>query len=102
MHRRGDDDLNLLAIEVKRASNSFDYELDNIKLHLFTAPDDGTGYGYFLGATIVALDTDALGPRRLEIGRLFVDGKCRYRADFLADKLVTLDFLRPPEHFKEA
>jgi len=97
VHRRGDDELNLLAIEVKRASNSLDYELDNIKLHLFTAPNDGSGYGYALGASVIALDTDEFGPRCLEIGRLFVDGQCRYRAPFLAREPARLPFLKTPE-----
>lgn len=97
VHRRGDDDLNLLAIEVKRASNSFDYELDNIKLHLFTAPNDGSGYGYVLGASVIALDTDDFGLRRLEIGRTFIDGQCRYRAAFIADRPARSPFLEPPE-----
>ena len=97
VHQRGDDDLNLLAIEVKRASNWLDYELDNIKLHLFTAPDDGSGYGYALGASVIALDTDEFGRRGLEIGRLFIDGQCRYRAPFIADEAVQLSFLKTPE-----
>jgi hypothetical protein len=97
IHQRGKNELNLLVIEVKRASNSFDDELDNIKLHLFTAPDDGSGYGYILGASVIAFDNDELGKRRLHIGRLFVDGRCRYRAEFLANELVTHEFLKTPE-----
>jgi hypothetical protein len=97
VHRRGDDELNLLVIEVKRASNSFDDELDNIKLHLFTAPNDGSGYGYILGATVIAFDDDKFGERRLEVGRLFIDGQCRYRANFLEKEQAFHDFLKAPE-----
>lgn len=97
VHQRGKNQLNLLVIELKRASNSFDDELDNIKLHLFTAPDDGSGYGYILGASVIAFDNDELDERRLHIGRLFVDGRCSYRAAFLAKEAVTYDFLKTPE-----
>ena len=97
VHRRGKNELNLLVVELKRASNCFDDELDNIKLHLFTAPDDGRGYGYILGASVIAFDNDELGKRHLYIGRLFVDGHCRYRAEFLANELVTHDFLKTLE-----
>ncbi len=97
VHERGKNELNLLVIELKRASNSFDDELDNIKLHLFTAPDDGSGYGYILGASVIAFDNDELGERRLHIGRLFVDGRCSYRAAFLAKEAVTYDFLKTAE-----
>lgn len=97
IHHRGEDDLNLLAIELKRASNTFDDKLDNIKLHLFTGLTYESGYAYILGASVIAFDTDDHGPRRLKIGRLFIDGQCRYRAPFLADEPVTLPFLKTPE-----
>jgi hypothetical protein len=97
VHQRGKNELNLLVIELKRASNSFDDELDNIKLHLFTAPDDGSGYGYILGASVIAFDNDQLGERRLHVGRLFIDGRCNYRAEFLANEAVTHEFLKTPE-----
>jgi hypothetical protein len=97
VHERGEDENNLLVLELKRASNDLDDELDCIKLHLFTIQHENYGYSYILGATVIAFDDDRFKSRRLEIGRLFIDGQCRYRADFLAKEAVTLDFLKTPE-----
>jgi hypothetical protein len=97
VHERGVDTNNLVAIEVKRASNSPDDELDCIKLHLFTIQHEDYGYRYILGATVIAFDDDKFGERRLEIGRLFIDGQCRYRAKFLENEPATHDFLKTPE-----
>ncbi len=97
VHERGVDTNNLVAIEVKRASNSPDDELDCIKLHLFTIQHEDYGYRYILGATVIAFDDDKFGERRLEIGRLFIDGQCRHRAKFLENEPATHDFLKTPE-----
>jgi len=97
VHERGVDTNNLVAIEVKRASNSPDDQLDCIKLHLFAIQHEDYGYRYILGATIIAFDDDKFGERRLEIGRLFIDGQCRYRAKFLEKQLATHDFLKTLE-----
>jgi hypothetical protein len=95
VHERGVDTNNLIAIEVKRASNSPDDELDCIKLRLFTIQHEDYGYGYILGATVIAFDDDTFNSRRLEIGRLFINGEGRYRAQFLENSPLKLDFLRP-------
>jgi hypothetical protein len=73
VHQRGHDDCNLLVTELKRASNTIDDELDNLKLELFVKQDYEDGYGYLLGASIIAYDSDEFGARRLELGKLFVD-----------------------------
>jgi hypothetical protein len=86
VHERGEDENNLLVLELKRASNDFDDELDKIKLRLFTKQGDEDGYDYILGASVIAFDADKFGPRCLAIGRLFIDGECHYRADFLAEE----------------
>ena len=75
VHQRGDDDYNLLVVELKRASNTIDDELDNRKLELFVAQDYESGYGYILGASVIAYDADEFGARRLEPGKFFVDPK---------------------------
>ena len=91
VHERGEDTNNLIAIEVKRASNDPDDELDCIKLHLFTIQDADYGYQYLIGATVIAFDEG--NDRHLEIGRMFVEGRGRYRAAFLDNSPLKLDFL---------
>jgi hypothetical protein len=54
VHERGDDNYNLLVVELKRASNTVDNDLDNLKLRLFTTQDYMDGYGYVVGASIIA------------------------------------------------
>jgi hypothetical protein len=94
VHERGVDTNNLIAIEVKRASNSPDDKLDCIKLNLFTIQHEDYGYRYVLGATVIAFDDDSFKSRRLEIGRLFINGEGRYCAQFLENSPLRLDFLR--------
>jgi hypothetical protein len=97
VHERGKDEKNLIAVEIKRASNNPDDELDCIKLHLFTIPDPLYGYQYRIGATVIAFDEG--DKRHLEIGRLIAEGQGHYRAPFLDNSPLQLDFLPDEQGF---
>jgi hypothetical protein len=74
VHQRRTDVNNLLVVEIKKASNAEPKEYDNLKLELFTkSKDGGKGYGYKLGAWVVAKDLD-LTKRELKIVKQFKDG----------------------------
>jgi len=75
VHERGVDEKNLIVIEMKRASNSFDDDYDKLKLELFTKQGYDDGYGYRLGASIVALDQGGQEERKLIVAARFIDGK---------------------------
>lgn len=75
VHQRGNDVSNLLVVEVKKRSNPEPEEYDRLKLELFTTPKvDDRGYGYKLGAWIVAEDVCPQDKRRLQIFKQFKDG----------------------------
>ncbi len=73
VHRRGDDECNLIAVELKCASNTTDDPLDNLKLELFTKQNIEKGYKYVLGASVIAYDANKFSTRRLELGHFHTD-----------------------------
>ena len=78
VHQRRTDVNNLLVVEVKKRSNHEPEEYDALKLELFTTPKVGqSGYGYKLGAWIVAEDEWEPDKRRLLIDKRYKDGRAR-------------------------
>ncbi len=75
VHERSQDIRNLIVIELKRASNTIDDKLDKLKLELFVTQNQKFGYGYVLGASVIAYDDDKFGERRLEPSEFFVDSE---------------------------
>jgi hypothetical protein len=75
VHERGDDNHNLIVVELKRASNDVKAErhYDHLKLELFTKQDYEHGYGYKLGASMVAVDEGEKEQRELIITSAFFD-----------------------------
>jgi hypothetical protein len=75
VHQRRTNDRNILVIEIKKRSNHETEEYDNLKLKLFTQPREGDrGYGYKLGAWIVAEDESPPDQRELRVVKRFVAG----------------------------
>ncbi len=65
---RNSDERNLLVVELKKRSNPEKPTYDALKLHLFTSPkEDDSGYGYILGARVVAEDNCKPEDRHLRI-----------------------------------
>lgn len=78
VHQRRTDVNNLLVIEVKKRSNPETELYDRLKLELFTASKNGEkGYGYRLGARVVAEDECEPEKRRLRIEDQCEDGSLR-------------------------
>ena len=77
IHRRGNDDLNLVVIELKRSSNTPADEFDRHKLKLFTTKDYEDGYGYALGLAVVAFDEGPQEDRKLKVTTLVVNGNIK-------------------------
>jgi hypothetical protein len=74
VHERGVDKNNLLVIEIKRASNSIDDDYDALKLELFTLQGEDSGYGYKLGASVIARDKGPSDERELYVSAWFING----------------------------
>lgn len=51
IHERGNNDHNLLVVEIKKSNNKSDWEIDKKKLEGFTRQDDG--YKYKLGVHLI-------------------------------------------------
>ena len=66
VHRRFFDHLNLLVVELKKETNTEPPSYDALKLSIFTSPPP-EGYGYLVGARVIALDDRAQADRKLEI-----------------------------------
>jgi hypothetical protein len=75
VHERRIDDNNMIVIELKRASNSIDDDYDRLKLELFTRQDYEAGYGYRLGASVIAMDEGTPEKRELFVSGWFIDGE---------------------------
>jgi hypothetical protein len=76
VHERGHDGRNRLIVEIKKASNHETQEYDQLKLELFTTSrKDEYGYGYDVGAWVIAEDTCAPCERKLQIDQKWVGGK---------------------------
>jgi len=75
VHQRRTDANNILVVEIKKRSNPETDKYDRLKLELFTSPkEDERGYGYKIGAWIVAEDNLRPHERRLRLVRKFKDG----------------------------
>jgi hypothetical protein len=72
VHQRGNDEKNLLIVEVKKATNPEIPDYDRLKLSCFTEPS--SGYGYKLGAAITVEDNVAPADRRLLLPKWFANG----------------------------
>jgi hypothetical protein len=72
VHRRGDDDLNVLVVELKKDSNPEIPEYDQLKLQCFTGKPPG--YRYILGAKVTAHDLVEPADRELEVTAWYQDG----------------------------
>ncbi len=72
VHRRGDDDLNVLVVELKKDSNPEIPEYDQLKLQCFTGKPPG--YRYMLGAKVTAHDLVEPADRELEVTAWYQDG----------------------------
>jgi hypothetical protein len=72
VHEQGSDTNNLLVVEVKKATNVEIPEYDRLKLECFT--NKSSGYGYKLGAAVMAEDNVVSGERGLLISRWFLNG----------------------------
>ena len=66
VHHRGEDDLNLLVIELKKSTNVEILEYDDLKLKCFTKAG-GDEYGYLIGFSVVAVDDVEANLRELKI-----------------------------------
>jgi hypothetical protein len=76
VHQRGNDRMNRLVIEVKKATNAETPKYDALKLELFTEPSDSEyGYGYDFGAWVIAEDKCMPADRKLRIAQKWKDGK---------------------------
>lgn len=73
LHKRTVDETNILVLELKRSSNKIDVDYDDLKLQLFTRTGD-YGYGYTLGAAIIASDEGEKMKRQLTRGILYHAG----------------------------
>ena len=71
VHQRRTDANNLLVVEIKKRSNPESEEYDDLKLKLFTESKYDEGYGYKLGAWIVAEDECDPAKRELKIIRQY-------------------------------
>jgi hypothetical protein len=69
VHKRGDNNNNLLIIEVKKQSSRIPFDYDQLKLSAYTSPENGNHLKYQLGAFIV---TNARG--EYEIKSYYKDG----------------------------
>jgi hypothetical protein len=83
VHKRGTDIQNLLVVELKKASVNANYpellEYDKLKLQLFTRRREREeGYGYLVGALVVAQDDCVRESRRLRIEQRFERGEPRH------------------------
>jgi hypothetical protein len=74
VHHRGEDDLNLLVIELKKSTNREIPEYDDLKLSCFTKQEKDE-YGYQLGFSVVAIDDVQPGERELRISIPYANGK---------------------------
>jgi len=75
VHERRSDDRNLLVVEVKKRSNPETPEYDQLKLELFTAEKvDHRGFGYALGAAVIAEDELNSGERHLRVDARYLRG----------------------------
>lgn len=75
VHERLTDDNNLLVVEVKKASSRETAKYDELKLALFTKPKHNkTGYGYKLGAWVLAEDKCSPETQKLRIVETYKDG----------------------------
>jgi hypothetical protein len=88
VHKRGDDSLNLLVVEVKKLSNREIREYDDLKLNCFTKQGDDE-YGYDIGFVVIADDIANLPDRKLKLStqyprpNLRVDGIGRKSSDLI-------------------
>lgn len=73
MHERGNDDHNLLVVELKKDSNHEIPAYDSLKLECFTAPEPG--FDYVLGAKVTARDQRELQNRVLKVTAWFAHGE---------------------------
>lgn len=81
VHERRNDESNLLVVEVKKRSNRETEEYDALKLELFTSPkQDKNGYGYKLGAWVVAEDECSPQTRKLIIEKCYKAGILIHRS----------------------
>jgi len=74
VHKRGEDTLNLLVVEIKKLSNPEIKEYDQEKLKCFTKQGQDE-FGYELGFAVVAIDNVPPGKRKLALGKLYGEGK---------------------------
>lgn len=74
VHERGTDESNLLVIELKKETNNESPDYDALKLNLFTYHGED-GYGYRLGASVVARDDRDLSERNLVVNKYYQDGR---------------------------
>jgi hypothetical protein len=72
VHRRGDDERNVLVVELKKDSNAEIPEYDRLKLRCFTGRPPG--YRYLLGAKVTARDLVEPAKRELEVTEWYVGG----------------------------
>ena len=72
VHRRGDDDRNVLVVELKKDSNAEIPEYDKLKLECFTGRPPG--YRYMLGAKVTAHDLVEPSDRGLEVAAWYQEG----------------------------
>jgi hypothetical protein len=76
VHKRGNDRMNRLVIEVKKATNPETPKYDALKLQLFTENREGeNGYGYSFGAWVIAEDKCKPQDRKLRIAQRWKEGK---------------------------
>jgi len=82
VHQRFSDADNLLVVELKKRSNPETEDYDRLKLALFTEePTDHRGYGYSLGAWLVAEDECAPEQRALKIIAQYRNGTAMVLAE---------------------
>ncbi|MFZ2279649.1 MAG: hypothetical protein WAW39_17765 [Prosthecobacter sp.] len=76
VHQRQEDSQNHLVVEIKKRSNRELNDYDALKLELFTNPkEESVGYGYKLGAWIVAEDELKTHDRKLQIISQYQNGR---------------------------
>ena len=74
VHHRGEDDLNLLVIELKKTTNHEIPKYDDLKLRCFTK-EGRDAYAYQLGFAVVAVDDVAPAERELKLSTLYANGR---------------------------
>ena len=74
VHRRGEDDLNLLVVELKKTTNNEIPEYDDLKLSCFTK-EGGDEYGYLIGFAVVAVDDVPAEQREMQLSAPYAKGE---------------------------